>query len=90
MARRTPSTKKLDAAHAERLRATLDALIQVSDLGAHRRRDPVELVWSYEHKLDREIAALCASGLAYGRVALVRDAGRRAMAPLGDQPARAR
>ena len=70
-----------------RLRAQLDPMLERFDYLAHRAQDPVELVWRYEDPRDQELAALVASGLAYGRVALVRDAVRRALDPLGPRPA---
>lgn len=69
------------------LKQTLEDLLEQIDWTAHRARDPVELVWRYEEDADRELAALCASAVAYGRVALVKDAGERIMAPLGESPA---
>lgn len=57
------------------------------DASQRRANDPVELVWRYEEKADREVAALCAACVAYGRVKLVKDAGERIMEPLGEHPA---
>ena len=67
----------------------LESLLLQVDYAAHRANDPVELVHGYGTKQDQELVALLASCLAYGRVALVRDAGRRAVAPLGAAPAEA-
>lgn len=70
-----------------KLRATLEVLMEELDASARRAQDPVELVWRYESKRDREIAGLIASGVAYGRVALVKRAGEDLMQRLGDSPA---
>lgn len=70
------------------LREQLEALVEVFDAREHRDNDPVSLVWKYDDAGDQELVALLASGVAYGRVALVRDAGRRAVTPLGPDPAR--
>lgn len=64
----------------------LEALVEHVDAATHRQNDPVSLVWSYGDDADRELAALVAASVAYGRVALVRDAGRRIMEPLGPCP----
>lgn len=69
------------------LRERLDALVEVFDAREHRDNDPISLVWEYSDPADQELVALLASGVAYGRVALVRDAGRRAATPLGPAPA---
>lgn len=71
----------------ELLKVTLEVLLEQLDASERRANDPVELVWRYEEKADRELAALCASCVAYGRVALVKDAGERIMEPLGLNPA---
>jgi uncharacterized protein (TIGR02757 family) len=52
-----------------------------------RNVDPVGLVWAYEEPRDREVVALVASCLAYGQVALVRQAIAHALEPLGAHPA---
>ncbi len=63
-----------------------EALAQCSQ-DKRREVDPVGLVHPYETAADREVAALFASCLAYGRVELLRSAITRALAPLGDSPA---
>lgn len=68
------------------LRQRLDELSEQIDAATHRANDPVSLVWSLDHEADRELAALVAASVAYGRVALVRDAGKRIMQPLGSTP----
>ena len=70
----------------QRLRRRLDDLSEKIDAATHRKNDPVSLAWSYTHEADQELAALVAASVAYGRVALVRDAGKRIMAPLGPSP----
>lgn len=79
----------MDDARIALLSRTLDELIEHVDPTEHRANDPVELVWSYDDPRDQELAALCAASVAYGRVALVRDAGRRIMEVLGDAPVEA-
>jgi uncharacterized protein (TIGR02757 family) len=66
----------------------LDSLLDSFDWARARERDPVGLVWEYPDPADREVVALIVSSLAYGRVSMIRDAARRALAPLGDAPAR--
>lgn len=83
MATRAAALPEIDPA---RLRATLDALVASADLAAHRANDPVDRVWTYAHPEDQALAALVASAVAYGRVQLVRDAGRRILEPLGAAP----
>lgn len=68
------------------LRQQLDELSEKIDAATHRKNDPVSLPWSFAHEADQELAALVAASVAYGRVALVRDAGKRIMEPLGAAP----
>ena len=51
--------------------------------------DPLSEVLGYTDPADREVAAWVAAHLAYGRVAPMRGAIRRALAPLGSHPAEA-
>lgn len=70
------------------LRDRLDALGRVYD----RRfldSDPIGIVREYRSPEDREVVALLAAGLAYGRVASIRASLRRVLAVLGERPARA-
>lgn len=76
----------MNTSHHQELIDRLEALVEHVDAATHRQNDPVSLVWSYELDADRELAALVAASVAYGRVALVRDAGSRIMAPLGPCP----
>jgi uncharacterized protein (TIGR02757 family) len=48
--------------------------------------DPVHLVRPYEDPADREIAAFCAAGLAFGRVASVINSIQSLFAVIGRQP----
>lgn len=52
-----------------------------------RASDPVEHVHRYGSALDREIAALVASSLAFGGVRQIRSSVQRALAALGPSPA---
>lgn len=70
------------------LRAFLDSAVESTQTAERRQADPVSVVREYDTSEDREIAALICACLAYGRVDLVRDAARRALAPLGPSPAR--
>lgn len=70
----------------EKLKERLDELNETISASEHRDNDPVSLAWTYDDPADQELAALVAACVAYGRVSLVRDAGRRIMAPLGTSP----
>ncbi len=70
------------------LKQFLDHLLHERTPRIERQRDPVEIVWRYPRPADREVVALVASTLAYGRVDLLKDAIERALAPLGPHPAR--
>ncbi len=70
-----------------KLKALLEATIAACSLDDRRDQDPVGIVHEYKTSADREIAALFASSLAYGRVDLLRPAIRQALAPLGPHPA---
>ncbi len=54
-----------------------------------RLADPVELVWNYPQAQDREVVALIAACLAYGRVSSIKRAIKTALLPLGPSPAQA-
>lgn len=71
----------------ERLRDVFEQLLRETDGRELRTNDPVGLVRDYDRPADREVAALVASCLAYGRVEKLRDAIRRALEPLGGRPA---
>lgn len=79
-------SKTLTKAQVKRLRAHLDPMLEGFDYLEHRAQDPVDRVWSYSAPEDQEIAALMGSVVAYGRVSLVMDAGRRILEPLGPSP----
>ncbi|HVO77040.1 MAG TPA: TIGR02757 family protein [Candidatus Bathyarchaeia archaeon] len=51
--------------------------------------DPLEFVYRYEDRVDREVAALIASSLAFGTVKHIRTSVARALEPLGGSPAEA-
>jgi uncharacterized protein (TIGR02757 family) len=70
-----------------KLKALLEETIASCSLLERRDRDPVGIVHEYETCADREVAAIFASCLAYGRVDLLRSAIRRALKPLGPAPA---
>jgi uncharacterized protein (TIGR02757 family) len=79
----------LDEPQLDRLRDLLDGWLERFDPIAWRAHDPVSVVWRYHHPLDREVAALISSSLAYGRASLVIRAARVALDPLGPAPAAA-
>ncbi len=71
------------------LKATLDAFLAQADLAAHRDRDPVAWAWRYEAAADREVVALFAGLLAYGRADLIARALADVTARMGPSPAAA-
>jgi len=73
--------------HRDRLRARLDALVDRYD-GRFLDTDPVGLVRRFDAPEDREIVALLAAGLAYGRVASIRASLERLLTILGPRPSR--
>lgn len=69
------------------LRPELDRLydgFNVADSAA----DPVQFVWRYEDPADREVVAMVASALAFGRLASVLASIERVLAVMGPAPAR--
>ncbi len=61
--------------------------------GIYNRRkyvhpDPLEFLYRYPDPADREIAGLVASSLAYGRVQQILVSVEKALAPLGNHPAK--
>ncbi len=48
--------------------------------------DPLEFVWRYSDPLDREIAGLLASSLAYGRVAQIKKSAAAVLDEMGPSP----
>lgn len=76
------------AARLRELRPRLDA-----QYGAFNRAgevpDPVEFVRRYERLADREVVALLAAGLAFGRVASVNQSVEHVLGLLGPRPAEA-
>lgn len=74
-------------AAAGHLGSFLDELVAQTDHLARRESDPIGLVHRYQAPEDREVAALIASCLAYGRVDLLRRAVATVFDVLGDHPA---
>ena len=60
------------SATAPELRSSLEALTAGTDRAARLAADPLGFVHRYRHAADQEVAAVFASGLAYGRVASFR------------------
>lgn len=50
--------------------------------------DPVQFVWRYDRREDREVAGLIASSLAYGTVPQIKRSVERVLGILGPHPAR--
>lgn len=76
---RSPSGR-LDARELERL-------YRLYNRPALRTSDPVEFAHRYREPLDREVAAIVASSLAFGAVKQIRTGVERALSTLGDSPA---
>lgn len=72
---------------ARRVKPILDALLHDQGIIAERGDDPVEFTWRYEAPRDREFVALLSSCLAYGRVALLKEAIAHVLDILGPRPA---
>jgi len=49
--------------------------------------DPLEFVWRYESRADREIVGLIAACLAYGNVTQILKSVEKVLAPMGSSPA---
>ena len=69
-----------------RLKPALDDLYRQYNY-ADRLADPIEVVRRYPDPADREIAAFCAAGLAFGRVASVLQSLERLLAVMAPSPA---
>ena len=67
----------------EQLRAALDGLYDRYNRRDRVHPDPVGFLYAYENPLDREIAGLVASCLAYGRVAQIHRSVADALSRLG-------
>lgn len=70
----------------ERLAAFLEEIYAECNRPLRLNRDPLAIVASYPDPLDRELAGLVASTLAFGSVDLIMAAVRVALAPLGERP----
>jgi len=60
--------------HGSERAQALNAAYHFYNHARFRGSDPVSFVWKFTDQQDREIAALCASSLAYGRVASIQQA----------------
>lgn len=69
------------------LRGFLEETLARTDLDERLANDPIGLVRVWEDPADREVVALIAASLAYGRVELVRRAVAQAVSYLGQSPA---
>lgn len=70
----------------ECLRATLDELYERYNRRQFVHPDPLEFLYEYDDARDREIVALLAAGLAYGRVAQVLRSVRNVLERMGPSP----
>lgn len=73
----------------EPLRHELERLLAGFDFAARRERDPVRFVHRFPDPADREVVALFAALLAYGRADLIGRALEDVVARIGPRPARA-
>ena len=69
-----------------RLKAFLEGLYYVYNRRELVNPDPLMFLYSYDDTLDREIAGLIASCLAYGRVAQILKSVEKVLTPLGRHP----
>lgn len=69
------------------LKALLEETLKQCNGKDRRENDPVGMAWAFEQDDDREVVALFASSLAYGRVDLLRRAIDQVLQPMGDHPA---
>lgn len=87
MARPSPATLTAGSVLAVDDAALLRRHLELFDAARHRVTDPVDLVHRYREKRDREVVAMIASALAFGRVASIRTSVERVLAVLGPRPA---
>lgn len=86
--RHRPRLEVLRFARAGLVKPHLEQLLATCDRAAHVRRDPVELVHRYTDPLDRELVAMLASAVAYGRVDLFKPRLAALLEVLGPEPSR--
>ncbi|MFH0964954.1 MAG: TIGR02757 family protein [Planctomycetota bacterium] len=72
----------------ETLKIVLDELYARYNRRAFAHPDPVELLYAYDDPRDREIAALVASALSYGRVATILASARSVLRKMDPSPRR--
>lgn len=70
----------------EKLKGHLEALYKKFNTRKYVHPDPIELIYQYKRVKDREIAALIASSLAYGRVAQILKSVSGVLESMGDSP----
>jgi uncharacterized protein (TIGR02757 family) len=71
----------------ERWASLLDAAYAAYHLQVERHRDPIDLVYRYDHPEDREIVAFLVSSLSYGNVTTICTSATRLLGFLGERPA---
>lgn len=67
-------------------RSYLDELYQKYNRREYIAPDPLEFVWRYKDHMDREVAGLLASSLAYGRVAQIKKSVSIVLEHMGNSP----
>jgi len=76
------------AAQSTTLQERLDDLYRRYNRRAFVHPDPIEFLYEWEDVREREIVALVAATLAYGRVRQILTSVQRALAPMGPSPRR--
>lgn len=69
------------------IKAVLDELYRRYNHAEFIPPDPLQWVYRYTHKGDREIVAFCAAALAYGRVEQINNSLEKLFAVMGKSPA---
>ncbi len=68
------------------LKQTLDSLYIDFDYATRIKNDPIEFVYDYPDKKDKEVVAFISTSFAHGRVSLFKAVLREIFAYLGDSP----
>lgn len=83
--KKTVGSRRKEVADRRNLKPVLDRLYRDFD-NPEAAADPIEIARRYTDPADREIAAFCASGLAFGRVGSVLQSVERFLAVMGPSP----
>lgn len=68
------------------LKQTLDRLYNDFDYAARIKNDPIEFVYNYPDRKDKEVVAFISTSFAHGRVSLFKGVLREIFSYLGDSP----